>query len=317
MLLAEIRLPDLNGNSFSTEKQIRQIFEYMIQLNKKLDFVLQNIDTENMTEEMRQTVTNMVAASREIETKVSNNEFMSVMKQTAEAIELRVQKDEVISSINMSPEEITIKAQRISLEGVVTVNGYFKIDEDGKMTATGGRIAGWTIDDGALYTGENTAEISPALYLGTKDIQKSTAIAGSADRKDWRIKVRAAFGVTADGTVYAQDGDFRGTVSAGKIKYGTDESGTNRGTMNGNGITINSIYNTRVASNTLTQDEMEKAYASLKADVATLKTLYTGLTISGRLVTSRLDVMSTMYFRDVNVYWATVNGVRVLAGQTM
>ena len=291
MQLGDIRLPSVDKNTLSNDQKLQQVLEYMMQLNKKLQFVLRNLDEDNLSTEMAQTVTEMKAAAAEIEHTVRDEEFSSYVKQTARELEARVQKDEVIASINMSPEEIKISAPKISLEGLVTVNGYFKIKTDGTMEATGGKIAGWTIGQGALYTGQNTAEIAPTLYLGTANLLKATAIAGSTARKDWRQKIAANYGVTSDGSLYAENGYFRGSVEAGKIKYNVDESGRNAGTFNGGGITINTIYNTRVAPNTLTQDEMELEYQELKADVATIKNLFVGV---GTIGTLRLD---RLYFR--------------------
>ncbi len=276
MQLSDIRLPSVDKSALSNDQKLQQVLEYMMQLNKKLQFVLQNLDEDNLSTEMARTVTEMKAAAAEIEHTVRDEEFSSYVKQTARELAARVQKDEVIASVNMSPEEIRISAPKISLEGLVTVNGYFRVNEDGAMEATGGKIAGWTIGRGALYTGQNTAAIAPALYLGTENLLKATAIAGSAARKDWRVKIAANYGVTGDGSLYAENGYFRGSVEAGKIKYSVDESGRDAGTFNGGGITIHSIYHTSVAPNTLTQDEMEQAYQTLKANVATYGRMLSG-----------------------------------------
>lgn len=57
----------------------------------------------------------------------------SSIYQNSQSIALRVRYDDVVSAINMSPEQITIKANKISLEGAVTVNGGFRIDESGNV----------------------------------------------------------------------------------------------------------------------------------------------------------------------------------------
>lgn len=297
MQLGDIRLPNVDKNTLSNDQKLQQVLEYMMQLNKKLQFVLRNLDEDNLSTEMAQTVTEMKAAAAEIEHTVRDEEFSSYVKQTARELEARVQKDEVIASINMSPEEIRISAPKISLEGLVTVNGYFKIKTDGTMEATGGKIAGWTIGQGALYTGQNTAEIAPTLYLGTANLLKATAIAGSTARKDWRQKIAANYGVTSDGSLYAENGYFRGSVEAGKIKYNVDESGRNAGTFNGGGITIN----------TVTPEQLDREYASalevgnLQATVADIQRL-----ISGSATIDYLSV-SSLRFKASLVRWAEPN----------
>lgn len=77
---------------------------------------------------------------------------------TTTAINLEVSKkvgnNEVISKINQSAEKITIKANKISLEGLVTVNNNFKVLSDGSIEAKNakfsGNITGSTITGSSL-----------------------------------------------------------------------------------------------------------------------------------------------------------------------
>ena len=73
----------------------------------------------------------------------------------------KVDTDKVVSAINVSPESIKIQSSKITLEGVVTANNYFKINTDGSMeaingkfagaiTASSGTIAGWSINGGGI-----------------------------------------------------------------------------------------------------------------------------------------------------------------------
>lgn len=54
----------------------------------------------------------------------------------------KVGHNEVISSINLTKEAATIKASKISLEGLVTVNGKFKVLKDGSIECTNGKFSG-------------------------------------------------------------------------------------------------------------------------------------------------------------------------------
>jgi hypothetical protein len=62
--------------------------------------------------------------------------------QTANEISLKVSKGAIISEINQTAEEIKIQAGKISLEGLVTANSYFKILTDGSMEAVNGLFGG-------------------------------------------------------------------------------------------------------------------------------------------------------------------------------
>ena len=82
----------------------------------------------------------------------TNVEVKSEIKQTADEINLSVSKktdkEEVVSIINQSPEQITLKSNRLVVE-----SDNFKLDGEGKITATAGEIAGFEIDktDGFEY----------------------------------------------------------------------------------------------------------------------------------------------------------------------
>lgn len=64
---------------------------------------------------------------------------------TDESISTKVSKAEVVSEINQSAEEIKINAGKISLEGLVTANKNFVIDENGSMECNDANIKGTAI----------------------------------------------------------------------------------------------------------------------------------------------------------------------------
>ena len=119
------------------------------------------------------------------------------IKANTETLELKVGKDGVVAAINASQEGLTIKANKISLEGLVTANNYFKINTDGSIEATSGKIGGWTIGTDRLYAGS-----------GTSYVALSTKIEAASDKNIYRIwagnsdVTKAPFRVTNDGRVY-------------------------------------------------------------------------------------------------------------------
>ena len=94
--------------------------------------------------------------------------MQSAIKQRADSIETEVKKkvgtDEIISSINQSAEAVKIRAGKISLEGLVTVNEYFKVNSDGSITAVNGDFSG-TIRSESIYS--NDFSIHPRNRNGT------------------------------------------------------------------------------------------------------------------------------------------------------
>lgn len=95
-------------------------------------------------------------------------EMNSSISQTAEEINSEVKKkvgeNEIISKINQTAEEISIDASRININGSVSANGNFKIDEEGNMICNNaningtvesskGNIGGWDINSRGLTNG--------------------------------------------------------------------------------------------------------------------------------------------------------------------
>ena len=74
----------------------------------------------------------------------------SSITQNANNISTKVSKGEIISEINQSAEEAKIKADKIKLEGFVSINGNFCIDKNGNMDAIGGSVGGFDIGETSL-----------------------------------------------------------------------------------------------------------------------------------------------------------------------
>lgn len=80
--------------------------------------------------------------STAITQRVKNSEFETYKTQTASEISQRVSKGSVVSEINQSAEEVKIKAGKISLEGLISLNGNFWIDEYGNMYCINATVDG-------------------------------------------------------------------------------------------------------------------------------------------------------------------------------
>ena len=97
-----------------------------------------NSQYQNLSTKISQTAESITSeVNKTYETKDNANsqyqKLSSSITQTADEISSKVSKDNIISEINQSAEAVSIKANKISLEGVTTVNDNFRIDETGKM----------------------------------------------------------------------------------------------------------------------------------------------------------------------------------------
>ena len=142
--------------------------------------------------------------------------LQSQISVNSDNIKLKVSKNGVVSAINQSAEEVKISASKITLEGTVTANNYFKIKTDGSMEATRGKIGGWTID---------------STYIGNKvDDKGSFYITSADDPVNYWIRAQDSnnqlnFGVDRTGKLYANDATIIGNITATSLTLNGSISG--------------------------------------------------------------------------------------------
>jgi hypothetical protein len=170
----------------------------------------------------------MNAAS--IEGYVTSNELASVenslssrISVTEKGISTKVSNDSVISSINQSAESIAIDADKISLAGktidltsdeIAIKSTNFNVTKDGKITATSGEIAGWTIYDNLLRKETVIDDVTYQMYMQASDgVSTSNAFAvrkKTADVESWDVQ----FSVNYAGKMTAKNANVTGTITA-------------------------------------------------------------------------------------------------------
>ena len=135
--------------------------------NKATDWTPAPEDVEN---DISQIETRITSA----EQKITDDAIVStVRKSTLYKNDLngKVNSTEIISTINQTAESIKIQASKIQLEGLVTANNYFKILTDGSIeavnskftgtiTATSGKIGGWTIANSYLNSSAHNSSLN-------------------------------------------------------------------------------------------------------------------------------------------------------------
>jgi len=137
---------------------------------------------------------------------------------TDEQIALKVGKDGVIAAINLTSEEAKISADKINLEGLVTVTS---------LTTPGSVV----IDGGNLKAGTVIADEVRADWVYAGNINASQINAGS-------ISGDRISGGTIDGVIFKSTGPSYGTtiIESGYIR---SYSGSNEASFSMNGIHIN------------------------------------------------------------------------------
>lgn len=140
---------------------------YLYQLQRQLRYMFDNLTPEDNY------------SSEAYEKYLSDGENASSIKQSVDLISLEMlTADNVVAAINLNREGVKIQGDRIQMEGVVTVNSYFKIGMDGSIEAVNGRfsgdieasnIYGSTITAGGTYDGEIIIKNSAGTEIGRWD----------------------------------------------------------------------------------------------------------------------------------------------------
>lgn len=157
----------LSAGDISSIDDMQKVRDYLYKLNKNLTYMFNNLTPEDNYSEMARLIL------------VTDGQRQATIEATLEGINLNyVSKDNVISAINLSEGLAKIEAEKIQLEGVVTVNGYFKVGLDGSIEATNGKftgdisastITGSTIDGGHIYGSYYGSRTSNNFFIIAED----------------------------------------------------------------------------------------------------------------------------------------------------
>lgn len=120
-----------SGTDLNNLDDISKVKSYLFQLTEQLRYMFNNLDPqENYSEKARLIM-------------VTDGERQASIEANLDAVRLNyVSKDGIVSAINLSEELIQIEASKIKLEGMVTVNGNFKVGLDGSIEAVNGKFSG-------------------------------------------------------------------------------------------------------------------------------------------------------------------------------
>lgn len=157
----------LSAGDISSIDDMQKVRDYLYKLNKNLKYMFNNLTPEDNYSELARL------------TMVTDGERQATLEATLEGINLNyVAKSGVVSAINLSEELVQIDASKIKLEGMVTVNGYFKVGLDGSIEAKNGKftgdisasnISGSTIDGGHIYGAYYGSRTSNDFFIIAED----------------------------------------------------------------------------------------------------------------------------------------------------
>lgn len=174
-------------------------------------------------------------------------EYGEVATSWSPAPEDKVGNDEIIAKINVSPENITISANKVDLQGYVTftnlsTSGQTAINGGNITTNTisadklnitdlnaiGATIGGFKIETNSIHTNNVAITSNATNSVGLSSSTFTRTINGTS-RSNLKLAIGSNFGVANDGTLYASNGNFTGTITS------------NSATITGGKLNINAV----------------------------------------------------------------------------
>lgn len=256
------------------------------------EYPYQSSQARQIVRERKQTKASLQVLSDNISAEVSarieqGNELTSRLDIQSGQISARVTKTGGDSSSfgwELLNDSWTVKANNTTVFKVTKSGAEVR----GKITALSGKIGGFDIQSDYLsynnqaWDGTN----SRGIYIGVNGIQCGSEANGVQ--------------ITPTGYLYAENGYFRGSVSAGRIDYGGND-----GYLDGSGLASHSVYGSEIGYNTIST-----AYTSGGINTSLGYADFANGVFNGWNTASYVDAAvlfaSSFYFKDYEVAWRTI-----------
>lgn len=201
-------------------------------------------ETREIVRQRKETRASVKILTDEIALEVSEREkqgkeLTAELKVHSEQISARVTKTGGSSSSfgwELLDDSWTVKANNTTVFQITESGAEVR----GKITALSGKIGGFDIQSDYLsYNNQAWGGTNEqGIYIGVKGIQCGSKASGVQ--------------ITPDGKLYAENGYFRGNVSAEQIQYGWDSEGNYNGYFNGEGLESRSVSGLEIKESTVT-----------------------------------------------------------------
>ena len=250
------------------------------------------------------------------------------------APEDKVGNDEIIAKINISPENIVISANKVDLQGYVTfsnlsTSGQTAINGGNITTNTisadklsitdlnaiGATIGGFKIETNSIHTNGVAITSNATNSVGLSSSTFTRTINGTS-RSNLKLAIGSNFGVANDGTLYASNGNFTGTITSNNatITGGTmNISGTV--TFNASDYTASDVVRIRdyiLNGNTLptmedyTKYDIDRTGTFTISDVIKVRDMVNG-EVSSYTATSYIDIDPAQSNSTIHI-WSSGTG---------
>lgn len=173
MQIGEMKIPDVGSADLSTEQKLQAVYEYMIQLNRQIRFVLENLGEENLSGELKEKIAEYDAGLKIIQETVKQDQFATYRKQTSKMLETKASAkmlDELgqtvgtlETSVQQTAQAVETKASRDQLDElgrtVGTLETSVKQTADGLTAVVTGETAVGRVDTTAVEVNKDGVSV--------------------------------------------------------------------------------------------------------------------------------------------------------------
>ena len=170
MQIGEMKIPDVGSADLSTEQKLQAVYEYMIQLNRQIRFVLENLGEENLSGELKEKIAEYDVGLKIIQETVKQDQFATYRVQTNKKLETKAEA-KLVEQLN---DELANKADQelvTELATIVTQTAE-KIESKAEKTV----VEQISIDLGGKADKEAVTDLAEGVEQITSDL------AGKADQ---------------------------------------------------------------------------------------------------------------------------------------
>ena len=180
-----------NANTEDLLKDYATVTSMQSAIDQAADHITSTVSSTYATKEdltgTEADISDLQTWKKEASQKITDSAIVSTVTSSI-AWGRKADKAQLISQINQTAESVTIQASRISLEGLVTANNYFKINTDGSYESIKGKVGGWIIATNTLKS------VDGSIILDSKNNRITTTV----DSKGNKTTIKAGVVATGD-----------------------------------------------------------------------------------------------------------------------
>ena len=170
--MIDLKLPSFTDNQLDDAKERKQIKEYLVLLTKQLKYYLNNIDIENLSTGLTQTIQNNSKATEQLASNLTdvNN---AVIKTEKNATQLSLTAENALRSTVLVLKMADVELARVTIQftGNFVTAEQLEEYEASKLTGATGTFSSLSSSSGAVQLGDSDITASKLYATGAATAQ--------------------------------------------------------------------------------------------------------------------------------------------------